>query len=163
MKKSLLVALSMAASVTLAGCNSTSNTETAVKPTQAETAQNDAEAANTIKMANTQTVTGTVSYRERIALPPTAVVTVSLLDTSLADAPAKVIAEQTFDTAGKYPPYQYSLQFNSANMEMKNSYVVSATIKVDGKLRFTTDTSYPVITDKAATMQQDLVLKGVSQ
>ena len=39
-------------------------------------------------------VTGTVTYRERIALPPTAVVTVRLVDVSLADAPSVLVAVQ---------------------------------------------------------------------
>jgi uncharacterized lipoprotein YbaY len=34
------------------------------------------------------TLNGTVSYRERIALPPSAVARSSLVDVSLADAPA---------------------------------------------------------------------------
>src|SRR5258708_34753519 len=43
-------------------------------------------------------VTGTVTYRQRIALPRQAVVQVQLLDVSKADAPAIVIAEQTIET-----------------------------------------------------------------
>ena len=43
------------------------------------------------------------------------------------------------------------------------SYSVRATITIDGKLRFTTDTNYAVITDEAKTMQQELLLKGVRQ
>ena len=44
--------------------------------------------------AATGQVTGSVTYRERIALPPTAVVQVRLVDVSRADAPAVLIAEQ---------------------------------------------------------------------
>ncbi|MDQ3175872.1 MAG: YbaY family lipoprotein, partial [Acidobacteriota bacterium] len=40
---------------------------------------------------NSATVTGTVTYRQRIAMPPGAVVEVSLLDVSRADAPAVVL------------------------------------------------------------------------
>ncbi len=42
----------------------------------------------------TSKVTGSITYRERIALPPSAVVAVKLVDVSLADAPAVLIAEQ---------------------------------------------------------------------
>jgi putative lipoprotein len=38
-------------------------------------------------------VTGSVTYRERIALPPTAVVKARLVDVSRADAPAELLAE----------------------------------------------------------------------
>jgi len=40
-------------------------------------------------------VTGTISYRERIALPADAVVLVQLRDVSLMDVTAKLISEQT--------------------------------------------------------------------
>jgi hypothetical protein len=41
-------------------------------------------------------ITGTVTYRERIALPPTAVIKVQLVDVSRADAPAVVIGVPLF-------------------------------------------------------------------
>jgi putative lipoprotein len=40
-------------------------------------------------------VSGTVFYRERIALPPGAALTVQLADVSKADAPIDVIATET--------------------------------------------------------------------
>ena len=45
--------------------------------------------------ATTATVTGTVTYKERIALPPEGVVvTVKVEDVSRADAPAVTVGEQ---------------------------------------------------------------------
>lgn len=41
-------------------------------------------------------IQGNVTYRERIALPDDAKVTVTLEDVSLADAPAEVLSRQTF-------------------------------------------------------------------
>ena len=41
-----------------------------------------------------RTLKGEVMYRERIALPPNAVLSVQLADVSLADAPATMIGEQ---------------------------------------------------------------------
>ena len=58
-------------------------------------------------------VTGEVSYRERIALPPNAALTVRLLDVSLADAPETVVAEQTIDPAGQVP-INFEIKFDSA-------------------------------------------------
>jgi len=43
-------------------------------------------------------VTGTVTYRERLALPPDAAIDVRLEDTSVQDAPAKLIGESIFAT-----------------------------------------------------------------
>ena len=46
-------------------------------------------------VAQSTMLMGTVNYRERMALPPTATVLVQLVDISLADAPAQVIAEDS--------------------------------------------------------------------
>lgn len=51
--------------------------------------------------ARQHTLNGTVSYRERIALPPSAVVEVKLVDVSLADAPARTLARASVAPAGK--------------------------------------------------------------
>ena len=64
-------------------------------------------------LAAPRTLTGTVTYRERIALPPGAVVEVSLLDVSLADAPSRTIA-RTRITARRQVPIPYRLRFNDA-------------------------------------------------
>ncbi|WP_170751438.1 YbaY family lipoprotein [Ruegeria lacuscaerulensis] len=42
----------------------------------------------------------TVTYQERIALPPDAVLEVELLDTSRADAPSVSLSSQRFKLAG---------------------------------------------------------------
>ncbi|MUK63232.1 YbaY family lipoprotein [Aliivibrio fischeri] len=168
MKKSLLVALSVVTGLTMVGCNSSdkSEKETTVAPQQEVVEQVDVvetEVAPVVEAATTQSVTGTVGYRERIALPANAVVTVTLADISLADAPSKTITEQTFEVGENSSPFAYDLEFNTADIIANHRYAVRATIKVDGKLRFTTDTNYAVITDEAATLNQDLLLKGVRQ
>jgi putative lipoprotein len=94
-------------------------------------------------------VTGSVIYRERIMLPPSATVTVTLADTSLMDAPAKVIETQVL--TGGSPPYKFTLNFDPAKIVENHTYTVSARIEVDGKLRFITDTHTPVITRGAPT------------
>lgn len=167
MKKSLLVALSVATGMTMVGCNSTDKAEKeTVKQevvVQEEVVQSNAANTDVIEVAETQVVTGSVGYRERIALPANAVITVTLSDVSLADAPSKTITEETFEAGEKSSPFDYSLAFNTADIQPNHTYAVRATIKVDGKLRFTTDTSYTVITDEEKTLNQDLLLKGVRQ
>lgn len=103
-------------------------------------------------------VTGTVSYLQRMALPPNAVVLVQLLDVSLADAPAKVIAEERFDLAGKQVPIPFELHYDATRIDPKHTYAISAKISADDKLLFTTDQSYRVITQgNPATVE--LILK----
>ncbi|KLU79639.1 YbaY family lipoprotein [Aliivibrio fischeri] len=167
MKKSLLVALSVVTGLTMVGCNSSdkSEKETTAAPQQEVVEQVEVVETEVapVEAAATQAVTGTVGYRERIALPANAVVTVTLEDVSLADAPSKTITEQTFEVGENSSPFAYSLEFNTADIQANHRYAVRATIKVDGKLRFTTDTNYAVITDEATTLNQDLLLKGVRQ
>lgn len=167
MKKSLLVALSVVTGLTMVGCNSSdkSEKETTAAPQQEVVEQVEVVETEVapVEAAATQAVTGTVGYRERIALPANAVVTVTLEGVSLADAPSKTITEQTFEVGENSSPFAYSLEFNTADIQANHRYAVRATIKVDGKLRFTTDTNYAVITDEATTLNQDLLLKGVRQ
>jgi hypothetical protein len=49
---------------------------------------------------DTGTVSGTASYRERMALPPEAVFEATLEDVSKADAPADVIGQVRIETPG---------------------------------------------------------------
>ena len=46
-------------------------------------------------------VSGTVWIRQKVALPPDAVLTVTLSDASLADAPSKVLSQKAVRTEGK--------------------------------------------------------------
>lgn len=105
-------------------------------------------------------VTGTVTYRERIALPPNAVIKVQLVDVSRADAPAIVLGEQVFQASGRQPPFAFQISYDSAKVVANYSYAVQARIEVDGKLRFVSDQHYAVITRGAPT-HVDMVLKSV--
>lgn len=96
--------------------------------------------------AKPRTISGMISYRERIALPPSAVAEVKLIDISLADAPAKVIATTTLTLQGQ-APFRYSLSFDDAQIESNHGYGLRAVIMVDGALWFTTTTHYPVLAD----------------
>jgi putative lipoprotein len=106
-------------------------------------------------------VTGTVGYRERIMLPPSAVVKVQLVDVSRADAPATVVGEQTFETGSKAAPYTFWIAYDPAKIEANHTYAVQARIEVGGKLRFISDQRHAVIT-RGAPSKVDILLKGVS-
>ncbi len=104
-------------------------------------------------------LSGTVAYRERIALPPNAVLTVRLLDVSRADAASTTIAETVIPTAGRQVPIPFALAYDPARITARNRYVVRATIgDAAGVMLWTTDTSYPVVTNGAATSGLQLVL-----
>ncbi len=87
------------------------------------------------------TVTGSVAYRERIALPPSARIEVRLDDVSLADAPARTLARQAFTADGKQVPLPFTLTVDRAQLDPRHSYALSARVTGDdGKLMFITDT-----------------------
>jgi putative lipoprotein len=110
--------------------------------------------------ASVTKVTGTVTYRERIALPPDAVIKVQLVDVSRADAPAIVLGERITHSAGKQVPFSFEIQFDPARIEANYSYAVQARIEQDGQLRFISDRHYAVITRGAPT-RVDIVLRSV--
>ena len=145
MKKALILITSLVSFGLLVGCQATSETN----------------ASQEVVAENTKVISGTVSYRERIALPENAVVTVTLEDISLADAPSTVIATQEFTTDGKQVPFAFELSYDNNKIKANHRYNMRATIHVDGKLRFTTDTIKSVITDVENTQQADLRLVGV--
>jgi putative lipoprotein len=111
--------------------------------------------------ARTQ-VTGTVTYRERIALPPTAVIKLQLVDVSRADAPAVVLGEQLIEAAGKQVPFEFAIPYDPALIDERMSYAVQARIEAGGQLLFINDQRHAVLT-RGAPNHVDLVLKAVGR
>jgi putative lipoprotein len=97
-----------------------------------------------------RTMRGEVVYRERMALPPDAVVTVQLADVSLADAPAAVVATQTIKPTGQVP-IPFELKFDSSAIRKNASYAPQARITVGHRLMFINDVRHAVdpLDDKA--------------
>ena len=104
-------------------------------------------------------VSGTVTYRERIALSPDAKLVVSLRDVSYQDAAAPLIARQTINNPGQVP-IKFKVEYNREDIDSRNFYSVSARIiESDGRLAFTNDTAYEVITrDNPSKVDMVLVL-----
>ena len=101
------------------------------------------------------TITGQLIYLQRIALPPNAVAKVQLQDVSLADAPAKVMAEQTQELQNRQVPIAFTLKVPAGELKPQNRYSVAARIEDgSGKLLWITDTHNAV--DPAQTGTLDL-------
>lgn len=109
-------------------------------------------------LAAPQTLSGTVTYRERIALPPGAVVEVSLLDVSLADAPSRTIA-RTRIAARRQVPIPYRLRFNDSVIRPGHRYALRAEIRVRGQLWFTTTEHHAALVPGASS---DIVVQRVA-
>jgi putative lipoprotein len=91
-------------------------------------------------------VTGSASYRERIALLPGAIARVTLEDVGLADAPGKVIAQQTIRLE-RQVPIPFTLSYDPALIDPVHRYAIRVTIEnAAGRLLWTTTEHYGVIT-----------------
>ena len=91
------------------------------------------------------TVSGTVYYLQRIALPPDALVEVKLVDISKQDVPAVTIAEQKI-TNHSQVPIPFELHYDLAKIDSRMTYAVQARIERGGKLLFVSTQVIPVIT-----------------
>lgn len=110
------------------------------------------------------TLAGAVAYRERIALPPDAMVIVRLEDVSLADAPSTVLAEQIIPTEGAQVPIRYTLRYDPQRLEANHSYAVSARITdAGGRLMWISDTQHRVLTGGAPTTDVPIMLVRVPE
>jgi putative lipoprotein len=105
------------------------------------------------------TLTGTVAYRERVALPADAVTEVSLIDATIQDT-APVVAKTTVPSNGKQVPLPFSLHYDAAKIDKTHLYTARATIKSGGQILFTTDQVRGVIT-QGNPAHVDLVLTRV--
>lgn len=95
-------------------------------------------------LAAPRSLRGTVSFRERMALPPGAIVEVKLLDISLADAPSRTIAETR--VSGRRIPAPWTLRFDSRRIDPRHSYALQARITHRGQLLFITTERHSVFT-----------------
>ncbi|MGH6961519.1 MAG: YbaY family lipoprotein, partial [Dongiaceae bacterium] len=103
-------------------------------------------------------VTGTVTYRERIALPPSAIVDIRLEDVSLQDAPSVVIGAQQIEGDGLQVPIPFEVGYDPAAIDPRHTYAVSARIMDGDRLLFINDTSYAVIT-QGNPVHVDILIK----
>ena len=90
-------------------------------------------------------VTGQLSYRERIALPPGSTATVTLSDTTRMDVPSIILDESVMNLGNAQVPVPFSLTIDDRDVDPRGQYTLRATIRSPGgELFWTTDTTYPV-------------------
>ncbi|MER9296409.1 YbaY family lipoprotein [Mesorhizobium sp. M0621] len=110
-------------------------------------------------VAAEKVVRGEVIYRERIALPPSAVLSVQLADVSLSDVPATIIGEQKVKPAGQVP-ISFEIKFDPSVIRPRMTYALQARITVDDKLIFISDMRHQV--DPLTDVPQTVMLKMVT-
>lgn len=105
-------------------------------------------ASAAVAPAEQATLEGTVWYRQRSALPEDAVVEVSLLDVSRADAPATVLA-RTQIVPTTQVPIAFTLHYDAAQIQPAHSYALQAKILLGDALLFISTERYEVLTRNA--------------
>lgn len=91
----------------------------------------------------TASVSGTATYRERIALPPDAAFEARIEDISRADAPATVIANTRIEPAGS-PPFRFTIEYDPAKLAAHGHYAIRARVVHGDKLLFTSSADTPL-------------------
>lgn len=97
--------------------------------------------------AETRTLSGTVTYRERMALPPDARITVQLQDVSRADAPAQVLGE-TVIAPPVQVPVPFRLEYDDSAIRPGHSYALQARITRGDRLMFINTSRHAVFGDQ---------------
>lgn len=87
------------------------------------------------------TVSGSVFYRERMALPDDATLTVQLVDTT--QRPAGMVGEMSVHPAGQVP-IAFSLTVDAARLTPGKDHGIVARIAVDGATWFANETPAPI-------------------
>lgn len=104
-------------------------------------------------------VTGTARFDGQVALPPNAVLEVSVADVSRADARAATLAQVRLPAGGPQP-LRFSVPVDRKRVPERGSYSVRAEILVDGKALYVTDSAYLVL-GHSGTTQADVLLRPV--
>ena len=108
-------------------------------------------------------LTGTVFYRERIALPPNSTAEIVLEDVSVADRPAVEIARTTVAPAGQVP-IAFDLRYVPDLIEKGHHYVVRAAILwPSGGRMFVSTAHYPAFDSTAPHDELAIVVQRVNE
>lgn len=118
-------------------------------------------AGETAEVALSGTLTGTVTYLQRIALLPGSVIEVKLEDVSIADAAAPVLASQVITTAGENVPIPFELTYDPADIEPNRRYALRVRITVDGELEWINTEQYGVLTNGNPTTDVEVIVSPV--
>ena len=111
--------------------------------------------------AGAGTISGTVTYLDRSALPPEATLEITVEDVSLADAPAKIVGRLVRMPAGQVP-IAFEVPYVESAVVPHHRYSLRARVTVDGQLRYISTTHTPVLTMGAGTSGVALQMQRVN-
>ena len=141
-RQALRVIVAGVTAAVAAGCRSNGSPSLPVRPSDYD--EEDAGADAPLDPASAGLITGTVTYRQRIALPKGAVVVVELFDMADSRAPSR-IARSGAAAQGQVP-LRFQLSYDRGRIDPGRPYAVQARILVDRAAWFVTDRPVPVLT-----------------
>jgi uncharacterized lipoprotein YbaY len=108
-------------------------------------------------------LTGRVSCPDLLGLIEGTRLSIQLQDVSRADAPAKLMAEQVVAVSADQIPYHFTLAFDPAEIDARNSYQLRATVGLDSTMLYTTTRAVPVLTRDSGQFGVELVLEPAGE
>ncbi len=106
------------------------------------------------------TVNGSIMVLQRIALPKNAIITVTLSDASLFGVPSVILSQKSYNTKGHQSPFPFEINYKKSEVRPDAKVIVSATISVEGKLWYVTESLYEVV-NNGVDNNVDMVLTAV--
>lgn len=94
-----------------------------------------------------------------VQLPDGAVLTVTLADTSIADAAWTVISQQIIEDAPRLPA-AFRLEYDPTEIDERSEYSLSASVDLGDRLLYTNDTVHTVLT-RGSPAQSDIEVIAV--
>ena len=110
--------------------------------------------------AQGNSVSGTINYNVRSALPGNAVVTMQIARIT-ATGTSEVVYEQRLTTNGAQVPFRFVVPYDPARIDQNATYNLQGNISVNGQARFTTNRAIPVITRGNPTANLSVVMAPV--
>ena len=102
-------------------------------------------------------IRGTVTYRQRIAMPANADVVVRIVDAANPTGPS--VAESTFPAVNRQVPIPFELEYQLRDIDRQRNYELQAEIRSGGQVRFRTAAGVPVtLRGQQADQNVELVL-----
>jgi copper homeostasis protein (lipoprotein) len=109
--------------------------------------------------AQSPAITGTVTYRERIALSPTSIVEVRLEDVTRADGTPPVVASTRIERPGQVP-VRFELPYDPRAIQSRGRYAVRATIR-EGDVDLFASLDTALVLTQGRGSRVDLVLTRI--
>jgi len=110
--------------------------------------------------AGAGTLAGTVTYLERLALDPAAVVVVELQDVSTGTP--TVVATTQVAAEGRQVPIPFTMTYDPAAINAAGTYLLYGRILVNGAIAFASASGVPVLTNGAPAGGVELLLSPVA-